>query len=56
MKATEFEFLFFDNQKNLLDTKIMWCNGKTDAVKMANNLLANCMDDDITIIKTRKKK
>jgi hypothetical protein len=46
-----YKFQFLDKQGNVIDEKIKWCTSKQDAVKMANNYLAECMQNDVVKVK-----
>jgi hypothetical protein len=46
-----YKFQFLDKQSNVIEEKIKWCTSKQDAVKMANNYLAECMQNDVVKVK-----
>ena len=48
-----FKFTFEDKKGNELTSKIIECQSKKEAIKIANNMQANSMMNDLFIIKTK---
>jgi hypothetical protein len=49
-----YKFQFLDKKNNVIEEKITWCTSKQDAVKIANNYLAECRHNDVVKIKNFK--
>jgi hypothetical protein len=53
-KMNPYKFQFLDKKNNVIEEKITWCTSKQDAVKIANNYLAECRHNDVVKIKNFK--
>lgn len=50
----KFKFTYLDRQNNEIESKTKYCLDKRDAMKLANNELAQINDNDIVKIKTKR--
>lgn len=57
MKTQESNYLFSfqDGQGNEIESKVIACYSKKEAMKLANRFLAESRDGDLVIVKTRKQ-
>jgi hypothetical protein len=57
MKTQESNYLFSfqDGQGNEIESKVIACYSKKEAMKLANRFLAESRDGDLVKVKTRKQ-
>ena len=58
MKSTKtpspYKFTYVDKRNNELDSTILWCNDKSEAVQIAKRLFADCMCNDTVKVKSQR--